>query len=215
MSSIYIDPTRWMEEHKWPCKPHERYPWGKRFLTTHSIMSGAGVWQLELEVIYSIDWKGGDRIRPQQHHSVPLGHPFLKIFDWPPPEDNANSTAEPGQHQKAHNDVNDIPLHQNPLPVWVEQIYFHTLTACPHHSTLLMNWTGRPLPGDGAAKVMLSEGTPTPTHATSTGPASKALLQKARPNKASKASINELTCTPTHQIWTNCVVYLLIIHFRW
>ena len=67
---------------------------------------------------------------------------------------NANSTAQPGQHQKAHSDVNDIPPHppHNPHPAWVEQVHqshTHWLPLlqpdCARHSTWalhLINWTG-------------------------------------------------------------------------
>ena len=61
---------------------------------------------------------------------------------------NANSTTQPGQHQKAHNDVNDILTTQaNPT----------TLTDCVHLSTCVL------LNGGGVEK-----GVPTSTHPTST-----------------------------------------------
>ena len=128
-----------------------------------SITSPAGVWQLEPKVcIYSMDRKGG------AHKSTIL---ILKEahspwnFDRPPEVHNANSTAQPGQHQKAHNDMDDIPPH-NPLLVWVEP---HNLSPTDrlsssqtaHHSLHLINWlnrTGRPLPGK-RSKVTLREGT--------------------------------------------------------
>ena len=54
------------------------------------------------------------------------------------PQTMPNSTARTGQHQKAHNDVIDIPPHQphNPLPVWVQQIHLHTINKLSHTNSL-------------------------------------------------------------------------------
>ena len=74
----------------------------------------AGVWQLELHLIYSMDRKlgrkGGARTHPQQHYPEARSP---RNFDQPHRKstNNANSIAQPGQHQKAHNDINDIPPH--------------------------------------------------------------------------------------------------------
>ena len=68
-----------------------------------------------VHLTYSMDRKGGTRPHPQQHHPVPHGGPFSKKFPpttrSPPKVHNVNSTAQPGQHQKAHNDIDGIPPH--------------------------------------------------------------------------------------------------------
>ena len=101
---------------------------------------------------------------------------------------NATSTAQPGQHQNIHNDVNDIPPHptppqpNSPHPAWVEQIHLHAINPLLQpDSASLTDGTRRKGPcqangGGGVAKVKghAEWGTPTPT---STAPVSKALLQ--------------------------------------
>ena len=91
---------------------------------SHSIMSAAGVCWLEPKVcIKCTQWTGSwtRRKGPQHTHNSTIL--FLKDthsprnFDWPleanwKSTNNANNTAQPGQHQKAHNDVPSHP-HNN------------------------------------------------------------------------------------------------------
>ena len=122
---------------------------------THSIMSAAWVWQLELEVcMYLLNGpqaglEGRARTYPQQHHPVPSRRPILQESwtDHQKSTNNANSRAQAGQHQKEHNNVNDIPPHphhNHTARGWTkstspQSTTFHTLTMpplqpeCAHH----------------------------------------------------------------------------------
>ena len=90
---------------------------------SHLIMSAAGVWQLEPEVcilytLWTRSWSGGEG--PENTYNSTIL--FLmdanspRNFDRPPEAhwkstNNATSTEQPGQHQKAQNDISDIPSH--------------------------------------------------------------------------------------------------------
>ena len=100
--------------------------------------SAAGVWQLEPDL--RIQWTGTEG--RGQHTTAPScssRRPILqKILTEARRKstNNANTTAQPGQQQKAHNDVDAIPPHlqHNHTTQFLcgsPSTTFHTLTASP------------------------------------------------------------------------------------
>ena len=92
-----------------------------------------------VHLIYSMDrklgWKGGART-PTTAPSCSSRMPILQeiLTDHRKSTNNAISTAQPGQHQKAHNDVPPQP--RNPLPAWVEQIHNQQPSPLPSSQTV-------------------------------------------------------------------------------
>ena len=162
-----------------------------------------------VHLIYSMDQKlGGARTHPQQHHPVPQGCPFSN--DRPPKStNNANSTVQPGQHQKAHN---NIPPH-SPLPVWVEQVNLHTINNLSHTDSLSSSQTVPAIPAgsstsltdwtelEGLYQAKRGRGKGQRTHWVRTrplplsGPRAKHCSRKPSPTWGIKASI-------THELHT-------------
>ena len=170
-----------------------------------------------------MDWAGREGAE-HTHYSTIL---FLKDahsprnFDWPPEVHNANSTAQPGQHQKmtfpttttlptsCMGGANSPPHNQQPFTHWQLLLQPDCARIPPGSSTSFTVLEGLCQANRvSMEKFTQSEGTPTPTHAKSIGPTSKAQFQKARPNLRHQNQ-HQLThtCTahrrlgiPTHQI---------------
>ena len=165
-----------------------------------------------VHLVYSMDWKlGWKGARPQQHHRVSkkfASPQTMPIVRWSTPKGTQwrPTTSPPQPH--------------NPLPVWMEQVHLHRINLShtkslsssqtvpalpPGSSTSLTGWTGLEglcqANGGGVVKGQRSHRERAPT---STGPASNAQHQKARPNLRLQSQ-HQLahTCTAHRWLCTN------------
>ena len=174
--------TRWVEERKWPCKPHERHP-----NHSHSIMSPAGVWQ---EVcIYILNGPEG------KGQNTPTTAPsweahFPRNFHQPP-EAHHKSTIQHSSTSMTFHQTHFLRGWSKSTPT--QSTIFDSLSDCARHSTWVLtsltDWTGMEGQWRGVVKG-----------------------QRSRPGPTSRPGLPALayTCiahgrmdTPSHQIRAN------------
>ena len=106
--------SKWMKEHKWPRKPHER-SMGMEVQDVQPCTFTAASQK------YTFDQKRGARTHPQQHHPIPQGHAWND--HWKSTNNATNNTAlTTPKRMQWHYTTHPTQ------PTWVEQHHLHTIT---------------------------------------------------------------------------------------